>query len=97
MWQKLCTTALPIRISQPRPASTRVRPLSTSNQRIPRPTLPSRPQGNLDGDVYRWHATLDGNYIDLYALKFMQEPASLEISLDGDAVIGPGKTICRQM
>lgn len=57
----------------------------------PSADLALKAQGNLDGDVYRWHATLDGNYIDLYALKFMQEPASLEISLDGDAVIGPGK------
>jgi len=47
--------------------------------------------GNLDGDVYRWQAKVDGTYIDLHALKFMQEPASLEILLDGNAVIGPGK------
>lgn len=47
--------------------------------------------GNLDGDVYRWHADVDGTYIDLHALKFMQEPASVEVVLDGNAVIGPGK------
>ena len=47
--------------------------------------------GNLDGKVYKWQGTLDGSYIDLYALKLMNEPASLEISLDGNAEIGPGK------
>lgn len=47
--------------------------------------------GNLDGNVYNWNASLNGSYIDLYALKFMQEPASLEIALEGNAVIGPGK------
>ena len=35
--------------------------------------------GNLDGDIYHWHADVDGTYIDLHALKFMQEPASVEV------------------
>lgn len=47
--------------------------------------------GNLDGDTYTWHADLDGRYIDLYALKLMAEPSSLEVSMNGEATIGPGK------
>ncbi|MDE6206370.1 MAG: translocation/assembly module TamB [Muribaculaceae bacterium] len=48
-------------------------------------------EGNLTGDTYRWTASVDGDYIDLYALKLFTEPASLEISLNADATIGPGK------
>lgn len=57
----------------------------------PSAELTMNANGNLDGDVYRWQANIDGTYIDLQALKFMQEPASVEIVLDGNAVIGPGK------
>lgn len=46
--------------------------------------------GNLDGDTYRWQATLDSRNIDLYALKFSTTPASIEAMLDAEATIGPG-------
>lgn len=48
-------------------------------------------QGNLNGKTYSWTARLDGRYIDLYALKLMTEPASLEMNMKAEAVIGPGK------
>ncbi len=57
----------------------------------PSAELSAHATGNLDGNVYNWQATVDGSYIDLQALKFMNEPASLEIMLDGKASIGPGK------
>ena len=46
--------------------------------------------GNLDGDVYRWTAELDGSYIDLQTLKFSDVPASIETRLSASAEIGPG-------
>ncbi len=46
--------------------------------------------GNLDGDVYKWSATVDGNNIDLQTLKFSDTPASIEARLSGQAEIGPG-------
>lgn len=49
-----------------------------------------RAAGNLDGDVYRWHADIDGQNIDLQTLKFSETPASIETSLSADAEIGPG-------
>ena len=52
--------------------------------------LSVRASGNLDGNVYRWTAEVDGRHIDLQALKFSQEPASIEATLDADATIGPG-------
>ena len=48
-------------------------------------------KGNLSGDTYNWTCSIDGRYIDLYALKVIAEPASLEITLTADATIGPGK------
>ena len=48
-------------------------------------------KGNLDGDTYKWTANLDGRYIDLFALKLMTEPTSIEVIMDADATIGPGK------
>lgn len=48
-------------------------------------------KGNLDGNTYNWTCSLDGRYIDLYALKVATEPASLEINMTADATIGPGK------
>jgi len=46
--------------------------------------------GNLDSNVYRWKASLDGRLIDLHALKFTPEPESIEAVLEADATIGPG-------
>ncbi|MDE6310211.1 MAG: translocation/assembly module TamB [Muribaculaceae bacterium] len=46
--------------------------------------------GNLNGDVYRWHAELDGENIDLQTLKFSETPANVETRLSADAEIGPG-------
>ncbi len=48
-------------------------------------------QGNLDGKVYSWTANLDGRNIDLQALNFSNTPASIEISANATAEIGPGK------
>ena len=57
----------------------------------PAADLGIKASGNLAGDTYAWTATVDGRYVDLYALKLSAEPASLELTLDGDATIGPGK------
>ena len=48
-------------------------------------------EGNLDGTTYTWTADIDGRNIDLYALKFSEIPASVEIVANGGATIGPGK------
>lgn len=48
--------------------------------------------GNLDGDIYRWTARVDGRNIDLYELKFSQEPANMEFVLSADATVGPKLT-----
>ncbi|MDE6276803.1 MAG: translocation/assembly module TamB [Muribaculaceae bacterium] len=47
-------------------------------------------KGNLNGEVYRWTAELDGENIDLQTLKFSETPASIETRLRADAEIGPG-------
>ncbi len=47
--------------------------------------------GNLNGDTYRWTATIDGRNIDLHALDFTPEPCNIEINADADATIGPGR------
>ncbi len=48
-------------------------------------------EGNLDGDTYKWHAMVDGRYIDLYALGFSETPSSLELTMTADATVGPGR------
>ena len=48
-------------------------------------------EGNLNGDTYVWTANVDGRHIDLYALKFVPEPSSIELSAQADATIGPGR------
>lgn len=43
--------------------------------------------GNLNGDTYNWDIALDGENIDLFALKFAEEPASVKLSLQGNASV----------
>lgn len=47
--------------------------------------------GNLDGDSYTWHASLDARNVDLYTLGFATEASNLELMADADATLGPGK------
>lgn len=47
--------------------------------------------GNLAGDTYTWSGTVNGRYIDLYALKLVEEPSSVEFEMTAEATIGPGK------
>lgn len=49
-------------------------------------------KGNLAGDVYNWNAKLDGRNVDLGALKFSAEPATLEVYASADATIGPSSS-----
>lgn len=49
-----------------------------------------RANGNLAGDIYKWSAEIDGNYIDLQTLKFSDTPASIETQITADAELGPG-------
>lgn len=46
-------------------------------------------KGNLAGDTYTWTAALDGDYINLKALGFSPEPATVEASLSADASYTP--------
>lgn len=51
--------------------------------------LSLRASGNLDGDIYRWTAQVDGRNIDLMALRFSPDPSNMEFTLSADAAIGP--------
>lgn len=47
--------------------------------------------GNLTGDTYNWKATLDGKTIDLKALGFAPDTSTIQLTMNADATIGPGK------
>ncbi|MCH5221535.1 MAG: translocation/assembly module TamB domain-containing protein [Muribaculaceae bacterium] len=46
--------------------------------------------GTLDEKESTWTAVVDGRYIDLFALKFVEEPSSIEITAKAQATLGPG-------
>lgn len=46
-----------------------------------------RAAGNLSGNTYDWAATLNGNHIDLKAIKMTEDKADLAISLDAKASV----------
>lgn len=45
--------------------------------------------GNMAGDVYDWTARLDGRNLDLGALRFSAEPATLEVYASAEASVRP--------
>lgn len=46
-------------------------------------------EGNLNGDTYSWTARLDGEHIDMLALKLSETPMQISLQMDGDAQYTP--------
>ncbi|MCM1452825.1 MAG: translocation/assembly module TamB, partial [Clostridium sp.] len=46
-------------------------------------------QGNLTGETYNWTASIDADEVNLYALKFMQEPSELTLNATAEASYSP--------
>ena len=52
-----------------------------------------RAAGNLDGDTYTWTADLKGDYINLQALGFAPDEATVQTDLTADASLTPAQKI----
>lgn len=48
-------------------------------------------KGNLSGQTYTWTADIDGDHIDLFALKFSDTPATVSIDANADISLTPAR------